>query len=301
MKNICFRLPFLAILALTILSSCQEDVLEPAGLKSITIKTPPAKVDYYVGDILDLTGLVVTLHMDNGESEDINFADFSDKGIYCYPENGEELTIESGIVEIMEAVSKKSTEQIIKVNYYTCIENYLNSNTYTVQRTTESDISYDENYATHRGYIFKPLKDIAITAIGGMIAKSGNYKIEIFKFDDTSWDPMAISENLLVDTITIDNTESFLYKSLETNINLRANQRYLVRYFNNDHSSVYDIGLGNAADEYISFPLQTQDIEIEIPYYSYAYFIDNEVYLSSYGTFNQGIMRGLPDFKYKPN
>lgn len=301
MRGIEFKLALLAMLLLQVLFSCEDDVSKTPELTDISIKTPPSKVDYYVGDVLDLTGLVVTLHMDNGKTKDVNFADFSNKGIFCYPENGEELSIESDVVKIMDAVTKKSAEQIISTEYYSCIEGYLKTSAHTVQRTTESEVVYDEESVTHRGYVFKPLKDITIKEIGGMIAKTGAYKVEMFKFEDTGWDNMTIDETLLIDTITVDNTESFIYKGLNTDIYLQANQRYLIRYFNQDHSSVYDVGMGYGSGDYISFPLQINDIEIELPYYSYANIIDNEIWLSSYGTFDQGILRGLPDFKYKLN
>lgn len=141
--------------------------------------------------------------------------------------------------------------------------------------------------------------DIKINSFGGRIAEQGKYKFEIFKMDE-SWYPTT--NNLLLDSINITNTSSFQYKITDKEILLLKNERYLIRYFNESHNSVYDAGLGwSQSDEIndIIFPLIIDDIEIEIPYYAYYSKYNGKYYLCQEGTFDFGILRGLVDFKYK--
>ena len=99
MRKISIESILTVILSVIVLLSCQkddepkpeDDELKPAELSSILIKTAPIKVDYYVSDVLDLSGLVITLVMDNDESEDVAFLDFEIRGITCSPINGTEL------------------------------------------------------------------------------------------------------------------------------------------------------------------------------------------------------------------
>jgi len=84
----------------TVFESCssEDDDPTPAVVDGITIKTAPAKAVYYEGEVLDLSGLVVTLSMENGETKDVAFADFASNDITCSPENGTEVTNEISVV-----------------------------------------------------------------------------------------------------------------------------------------------------------------------------------------------------------
>jgi uncharacterized protein (TIGR02145 family) len=83
---------------------------------SISIKTPPNCTTYYKGELLNLSGLVVTLNKNNNTKEDNSFTDFGSKGLTCNPANGAELTSSNTEVSITHTVSSKNTNQSIMVN-----------------------------------------------------------------------------------------------------------------------------------------------------------------------------------------
>jgi uncharacterized protein (TIGR02145 family) len=97
-----------------LITSCKKDDTKPSVVSNITIKTAPTKVNYYSGDALDLSGLVITIQMENGKTEDISFSEFESKGIRTMPENGTQLNNESSIT-ILHAESEKNTNQTISV------------------------------------------------------------------------------------------------------------------------------------------------------------------------------------------
>lgn len=104
----------LVLISITIVFvSCQKD--DPK-LENITVKTAPLKLNYYESDILDLSGLVISINMDNGNSEDISFADFESEGITCLPTNGSTLTKGNKYVVITHTSSGKSINQSITVS-----------------------------------------------------------------------------------------------------------------------------------------------------------------------------------------
>jgi uncharacterized protein (TIGR02145 family) len=106
----------LFLLLLTIFAfNCKKDNAKPALVSNITIKTAPTKADYFNGDALNLSGLVVTLQFDNGSSADVSFSDFEDKGITTSITNGTVLTAPV-YVNITHTASEKSTNQAITVN-----------------------------------------------------------------------------------------------------------------------------------------------------------------------------------------
>ena len=98
-----------------LVSSCKKDDPKPAVLSSLSVKTAPAKVSYYTGDVLGLSGLVVKLTMDNGTTEDVSFSNFAGKGISCSPANGAELTTASTAVTIKHTATGKNVSQPITV------------------------------------------------------------------------------------------------------------------------------------------------------------------------------------------
>jgi len=126
-----FTLMLLSSLIITI-SSCSKDddtpdPVIPAELSSMTIKNAPIKTDYYVGENLDLSGLIVTFNMDNGETEDVAFSNFSDKGLTCSPVDGIELTSNMDEVIITHTNSGKIVNQLISFLTLTDID----GNTYS--------------------------------------------------------------------------------------------------------------------------------------------------------------------------
>ena len=57
----------------------------------ILVKVQPTKLSYIEGQKLDLTGIVATLKYNDGETEDVAFANFATKKITTSPVNGAEL------------------------------------------------------------------------------------------------------------------------------------------------------------------------------------------------------------------
>jgi len=82
-----------------------------ATVSGIAVKTAPMKTTYIEDDLLDLTGLVVTLTRTDKSTEEIAFADFEDNGISTSPENGTTLSPVDNKVTITHTASGKSVEQ----------------------------------------------------------------------------------------------------------------------------------------------------------------------------------------------
>ena len=97
-------------------SSCQEDDPKPAEISNVLIKTSPLKVNYYEGDILDLSGLEITFVMNDGEIKLVTFSDFEDNDITCSPKNGTVITTEIKEVKFTHATSGQSVSLSINVN-----------------------------------------------------------------------------------------------------------------------------------------------------------------------------------------
>ena len=80
--------------------------VEAVVLENIEVTTPPTKTVYEIGDVLDLSGMVVTAHYNDGHDEVVN--DYT-----TVPENGAQLTTD--IYEVVITYQDKSTAQNIKV------------------------------------------------------------------------------------------------------------------------------------------------------------------------------------------
>lgn len=177
------------------------------------------------------------------------------------------------------------------------LEGFLNNNPkISVIKTTFAYGTYNEYYSTDRGYIFKPLNNIKITAVGGKIAGYGTFKIELFH--GLPWN----KETLMIDSIKINNTSVFQFKNINPGLTLNANEVYIIRYFNINHNFVYDAGLGYGQSDstnIIKFPLTIKDIQILSPYYTYSNLYNGNYYTINEGDYNEGKFRGLVDFKYE--
>jgi hypothetical protein len=177
------------------------------------------------------------------------------------------------------------------------LEGFLNDNPeIIVRKTTYAYGTYNQFYSTYRGYIFKPLSDIKISAVGAKVAGYGNFRIEISH--GWAWE----KDTLLIDSVAIDNTAIFQFKNINHELILKANEEYLIMYFNVNHDFVYDAGLGyNQSDltNIIRFPLTIKDVQILSPYYIYKNFYKGKYYAISEGQDMNGVFRGLVDFKYE--
>jgi uncharacterized protein (TIGR02145 family) len=108
-----FTLMLLCSSLIIAISSCNKDEDIPAEVTNLALKNVPTIMNYYEGDILDLSGLVITITRDNGESKDIAFLDFESNGIACLPLNGTELVEELTQVIITHTASGKSVSQVV--------------------------------------------------------------------------------------------------------------------------------------------------------------------------------------------
>lgn len=70
----------------------QSIIVKEIKVVGLEIKSLSTKMDFYSGDFLNLNGLVITIEMNNGDMEDIDIKDFSERGIICSPENGTKLS-----------------------------------------------------------------------------------------------------------------------------------------------------------------------------------------------------------------
>lgn len=162
-----------------------------------------------------------------------------------------------------------------------------------VQKTTESDVYHQEDVEiTYTGYTFSTQKDITVTEIGALVAKKGTYKFELYAGSPNSSEP----EILYQDSLTIDNVDEFQYMETEP-ILLTAAGNYVLWYENENYESVYDLGLGfNQPDttNMIFKPLFFNEV---ILYWNFSDFVAPGRYYT--GEWNDGILRGLVDFKYQ--
>ncbi len=99
-------------------SVSQNITVNPAAVTvtSVTVKTAPTQTTYTAGDLLDLSGLVVTLHKSNSTMEDVASADFAAKGITTTPANNTGLSVSESAVNITYTADNQSVSQSITVN-----------------------------------------------------------------------------------------------------------------------------------------------------------------------------------------
>ena len=88
----------------------------PVTVESISIKTSPTTTTYTEGDILDLTGLEVTLRKSDSTTEDVALAQFGAKGLTASPANEAVLTTANDKVTITHTASGKTVDVNITVD-----------------------------------------------------------------------------------------------------------------------------------------------------------------------------------------
>lgn len=107
-----------------------------ATVNYVTINTSPIKTTYTAGEVLDLTGLAVTLHKSDGTTEDVLFANFAAKNITVNPANNTVLTTANVNITIIYTPDNVSVNQPIWVNSATA--------TVTGVSITPSDITLQQ-------------------------------------------------------------------------------------------------------------------------------------------------------------
>jgi uncharacterized protein (TIGR02145 family) len=89
-------------------TTSQDITVSEIAVTGISVKTPPAKVNYYIDENINLSGLVATLTMNNGNTKDVAFPNFDSNDISCSPENGAKANEANKIVTITHTLSGKS-------------------------------------------------------------------------------------------------------------------------------------------------------------------------------------------------
>ena len=125
----------------------QPITVNAVTVTGVSVKTPPANVTYYDGELLDLTGLVVTLTKSNGMTEDVALKDFASKGITTDPGNGSALTNTTS--KVMITANGQTCWQAITVNQVT-VDNVRADRSSLIYTYYYFDIygDYDEVYIT---------------------------------------------------------------------------------------------------------------------------------------------------------
>lgn len=106
---------FFTILGFQLLISCKKEEIKEPQIISISVKTPPLKTAYFTHEPLDVTGIVIQIHTDDGKSEDIALADFETYAISLNPENGSLLDTTTDL-RITHQPSRKFVNLLITVN-----------------------------------------------------------------------------------------------------------------------------------------------------------------------------------------
>lgn len=99
-----------------LLIACEK---EPPQVTSISVKTPPSNILYKPGELLSLSGLVVTLEYDDGEIIDVPLASLEQNNIITAPGDGASITSSMSSITITHTTSGKSTTQALTVNVVT--------------------------------------------------------------------------------------------------------------------------------------------------------------------------------------
>ncbi len=133
---------WLIIIGVLVFSSCEK---EDPSIINISTKTPPSKVDYYINELMDLSGIIINLEKDDQSIEKVSFVDFSKKGLTTYPKNGSKITPESKEVVITENTSGKSV--LVDINLFTLTD--IDNNIYRLVKIGEQ-VWMAENLRTTR-------------------------------------------------------------------------------------------------------------------------------------------------------
>ncbi|PLX10389.1 MAG: hypothetical protein C0597_16800 [Marinilabiliales bacterium] len=99
----------------------QAITVKPVVVTGMAVKTPPGKTEYYAQELCDLSGLELSLTMNNGKTEDVAFVDFSSKEIVCLPANGAVLTTELTSLSLKHTPSNITVSQDVIVRELSAI------------------------------------------------------------------------------------------------------------------------------------------------------------------------------------
>lgn len=120
MKKTNLKSILLIAIAALIQFSCQKET--EVKVTNMSIKSMPAKTEYYVGEYLDLSGLEVTLSKDDGSTEDVVFEDFEENGIMCH-QNNELFTVIPKELIIIHLKTNIKVKELLTTKSITDIDN----------------------------------------------------------------------------------------------------------------------------------------------------------------------------------
>jgi len=171
----------------------------PRVITNIAIKTQPAKLEYFEGETLDLSGITVTLTFDDASTEDIGLAQFKAKGITASPAHGIALTLAHNGLPIMVTASGKtantSTLKVLEAavrigsTLYATLDDALTAAA-NGSASVPTEIIILRNITATSGYTIPENKHIKLTVESGnsfiITASAGNFTLFSITNTDSS-------------------------------------------------------------------------------------------------------------------
>ncbi|MFB6343784.1 FISUMP domain-containing protein [Saccharicrinis sp. FJH62] len=227
----------------TSITASQTIKVNPVTVKSISIKTPPNKIDYYERDTLDLTGMEIKLTMNNDKTEDIPFSDFLDSGILCSIPNGTILSSEMTSIAIIHTSSGLGTIQTITINNIIISEITLINAPQKIEYfegdsldLTGLEVAVIMNNATSKNIPFSDFITNEITCFpqnGSILDKtSSSVNISILNSDLNTTFDISVQEILITEVLVINPPNNILYATNEA-LNLEG---LIIRLVKNNNS-----------------------------------------------------------------
>lgn len=115
---------FSGLSTLLLITSCKKEESKPIKLVQIEIKSEPFKTSYFLGESLNLEGLIISVTLENGTVEDWTLNDFNKKDIQVEPGNGEVLKQVPIEIEISHSLSEFSRKIVLDCETVADADNY---------------------------------------------------------------------------------------------------------------------------------------------------------------------------------
>lgn len=172
-----------------------------------------------------------------------------------------------------------------------------------ITKTEETYQRYsDVETGIYRGFIFKPVKDIKIKAIGCMVPEQGTYKILI---SNGSFDTFTSEDTVFICDITINDINNFQFVDIDQELVLSANEDYSLLYFRKNpdhyHTAKYN-WLNQPIEDWLSIPVIIGDVEIQLSFYMFGTYDKDDGSFSIWngsGNSAEFLLKGLVDLKYE--
>jgi IPT/TIG domain len=289
-----YRSIFLNLLyiLLTLSISCNEDgdEIDRPTIISISPNKAPA------GKLVTIEGTNFSLSkFDN----DVEFNDIKASALEC-TRTSIVVKVPSGATTGPVKIKVKGKGEAISANNFIVtdcsecgvIEKFILSGQCSVEPINATRLTYSSDMASKRGFNFTMDKKSRLKSIGGFFRKPGTYTLELLRWG------MGLTP-FYTTTITVDDTENFVFTDVDTNIELLPYPaQYLIRYCDEDHSSVYDVYAYVPNSNGFFQPFDFGEVNLQSIYYYYLTDCTKPSDVS--GWQNQIVfMRGVVDFKYE--